>query len=134
MLQALVAILLALPPTAIQFTHVDWKPGPASMPKGTKMAVLEGDPKAAGMFTMRLMIPKGSRVAPHWHPRPERVTILSGEVGVGFGDEFAAKDVTKFHAGGFYVNPPESHHYVDFTRDSVIQITGEGPWEIHFLK
>jgi len=126
--------LFALPPGAIQITHVDWKPGPPSMPKGSKMAVLEGDSKAAGIFTMRLMIPAGSRVQPHWHPRPERVTILSGEVRVGFGDEFTTNGMTKFGAGDFYINPPESHHYVSFPRDSVIQITGEGPWEIHFLK
>ena len=131
---ALLLFATTPPPGTIQVTHVVWKDGPPTLPKGSKVAVLEGDPKAAGIFTMRLMIPAGSRVQPHTHPRPERVTIISGEAEVGFGDEFDLKNMTKFHAGDFYVNPPESHHYVYFPRKTVIQITGEGPWEIHFLK
>ena len=129
----LLTALFAIPPGAIQVTHVTWKDGPPTLPKGAKVAVLEGDPKAAGIFTMRLRIPAGSRVEPHTHPRPERVTVLEGEAEVGFGDTFERKGMTKFHAGDFYVNPPESHHYVYFPRTTVVQITGEGPWEIHYL-
>lgn len=115
-------------------THVVWKAGPPNLPKGTEVAVLEGDPKMPGMFTMRLRVPAGSKVAPHWHPRPERVTILSGEVRVGFGDHSDAKPLTTYGPGGFYVNPPMSHHFVLFPRTSVIQITGEGPWELHLVE
>lgn len=122
------------PPGTIQVTHVVWKNGPPTLPKGSKVAVLEGDPKAAGIFTMRLRVPAGSRVEPHTHPRAERVTILSGEARVGFGDTFQRKGMTAFHAGDFYVNPPESHHYVYFPQTTVLQITGEGPWELHPLK
>jgi len=126
--------LFALPPDAIQIHHVTWNAGPPTMPKGTKIAVLEGDPKAAGIFTIRLQVPAGSRVDPHWHPRAERVTILSGEAQVGFGDEFVRKGMAAFRAGDFYVNPPESHHFVYFPQTTVLQITGEGPWELHPLK
>jgi len=124
----------ATPPGTIQVNDVHWKDAPPSLPKGTKVAVLEGDPKGAGMFTMRLKVPAGSRVEPHTHPRAERVTILSGEVQVGFGDTFDRHGMHSFYASDFYVNPPESHHYVYFPRNSVIQITGEGPWELHLLK
>ena len=103
------------------------------MPKGTKIAVLEGDPKAPGMFTIRLRVPAGSKVMPHWHPRPERVTILFGKVAVGFGDKWDDKDMRGFNGGDFYINPAESHHYVAFPRTSVIQITGEGPWVLNPL-
>jgi len=61
----------------IQITHIDWKPAPPTLPKGAMVAVLEGDPKAAGMFTMRVKLPAGSIISPHWHPRDERVTVLS---------------------------------------------------------
>ena len=40
----------------------------------------------------------------------------------------------KFPAGSFYVNPPQAHHFVLFPVTTVIQITGDGPWEIHDLK
>ena len=127
-------VLFAIPPGTIQIHHVDWKDAPATLPKGAKIAVLEGDPKTTGIFTMRLRMPAGARVEPHTHPRAERVTILSGEAQVGFGDTFDLKNVQKFHAGDFYVNPPESHHYVYFPQTTVLQITGEGPWELHPLK
>ena len=132
---ALLAIAAASPPDAIQINAAKlvWKDGPPTMPKGTKIAVLEGDPKAPGMFTIRLRIPAGSKVMPHWHPRPERVTVLSGKVAVGFGDQWSDTEMHGFNGGDFYVNPAESRHYVWFLRTSVIQITGEGPWVLNPL-
>ena len=127
------AAAIAAPPDGtiqVAVKSIVWRDGPPAMPKGTKMAVLEGDPKAPGMFTIRLRVPAGSKVMPHWHPRPERVTVLSGKVAVGFGDTWNGKEMHGFSAGDFYVNPAESHHYVWFPRTSVIQITGEGPWEL----
>lgn len=132
---AVLTLAVAPPPGTIQVNSgaIVWKDGPPTLPKGTKVAVLEGDPKQAGIFTMRLRIPAGSKIMPHWHPRPERVTILSGKVAVGFGDAWNDKELRAFNAGDFYVNPAESHHYVWFPRASVIQITGEGPWVLNPL-
>ena len=110
---------------------VEWQPHPR--PPGTQIAVLEGDPKKPGLFTLRLRIPGGSRMAPHWHPRDERVTVLSGAVAVGFGDVLDESKVTRFGPGSYYVNPANSHHYVLFAEESVVQVTGIGPWEINFL-
>jgi len=121
-------VILAL--AAIQFTHIDWKPGPPSLPKGAMVAVLEGDPKAAAMFTMRIKLPAGTIIPPHWHPRDERVTVLSGKVIVGMGDTFS-KSGTTFEAGGFYINPPNVHHYLWVPEESVLQLTCMGPWELN---
>ena len=125
----------APPPGAIQLQPeaVTWNGASAAMPPGTQIAVLEGDPKAQRFFTIRLKVPAGSRLAPHWHPRDERVTVLAGAVAVGFGDAIDETAVTKFGPGAFYVNPANSHHYVLFAEDSVVQVTGVGPWEVHFL-
>jgi quercetin dioxygenase-like cupin family protein len=125
-----------VPAGAIQVPggEVNWSPGPPSMPAGTRVVVLEGDPKAGGMFTQRMQVPAGARIAPHWHPRPERVTVLSGTVAVGFGETVDEARVKRFGPGSFYVNPPQSRHYVLFLEDAVVQITGEGPWELHYVK
>ncbi len=133
---ALLVLAAAPPPGTIQVeaTKVVWKDGPPSLPKGTKIAVLEGDPKAPGIYTMRLRFPAGSKVMPHWHPRAERVTVLSGLVKVGFGGDWNDAEMRSFRAGDFYVNPAESHHFVGFPRTSVIQITGEGPRELRPVK
>ncbi|HUP91155.1 MAG TPA: cupin domain-containing protein [Solimonas sp.] len=111
-----------------------WESGPASMPAGTQKLVLEGDPAKAGPFTMRLRLKPGTHIAPHTHPRPERVTVISGAVAVGFGDKFLDTQMQVFRAGSYYVNPPGVAHYVGIVEDSVVQITAEGPWEVHYLK
>jgi len=108
-----------------------WSAAPASMPKGTQIAVLEGDPKSEGLFTLRISVPAGARLSPHWHPRDERVTILSGRVGVGFGNRFDEGRIRYFEAGSYYINPTPAMHFVDFPVASVVQITGHGPWEVH---
>lgn len=107
-----------------------WVAGPPTVP-GSRMAVLEGDPKKEGIFTMRLEIPAGTRIAPHWHPRDERVTVLAGEARIGFGDAFEERAFTPLPAGSFYINPAMSHHFLDFPKKTVLQITGSGPWELH---
>ena len=62
----------------VQPQQIDWKPGPAGLVAGSKFVLLEGDPAKAGFFTMRLLLPDGFRVTPHYHPGVERVTVLSG--------------------------------------------------------
>jgi len=120
------------PETAIGLTPeaIVWTDGPATLPPGSKMAVLEGNPKADGMFTMRVRIPAGSAIPPHWHPRQERVTILAGAVDLGFRSVANAGKVTRYRAGSFYVNPPRVMHFLFFPEATEMQMTGIGPWEL----
>src|SRR5687768_728164 len=55
-----------------------WSDGPASLPAGAKIAILNGDPKKEGLFTMRLQFPPGFKIPPHTHPGAEHVTVISG--------------------------------------------------------
>ena len=103
------------------------------MPRGAKVAVLEGNPQKAGFFTMRLDLPPGARLEPHTHPADERVTVIAGTVHVGLGDKFDAKGGKTFTAGAFYVNPTPAPHFVWTDDGCVLQITGLGPWGIHYL-
>ncbi|MFL6248197.1 MAG: cupin domain-containing protein [Thermoanaerobaculia bacterium] len=130
------ALTLAMPPkpdAPIAFTPeaLVWADGPPSLPPGSKSVVLEGNPRADGMFTMRIRIPAGSALGPHWHPRHERVTVLSGTVELGFGSVANRANVVRYGAGSFYVNPPRVMHYIYYPEATEIQITGQGPWEIH---
>lgn len=128
-MHALGVLLLA---AALQVTEPVWNDAPPSMPQGTKIAVLEGDTKQPGMFTVRLRVPAGSVIAPHTHPRPERVTVLSGRIRVGFGSKVDASGTT-FAAGGFYVNPPSDPHFLVIEEDAVLQLTCEGPWVLEYV-
>jgi quercetin dioxygenase-like cupin family protein len=111
-----------------------WIDAPASLPAGTRMLLLEGHPGSEGFFTMRLRLPAGARLQPHWHPADERVTVLSGLVQVGFGDRFDEAAMTTFGPGSFYLNPARSHHYVWVAEPTEMQLTGMGPWELHMLE
>jgi quercetin dioxygenase-like cupin family protein len=98
------------------------------------MAVLEGDPRSTGLVTVRFRIEKGFVMPPHTHPRDERVTVLQGEVSVAFGINGSHDTAKQFGPGDYYVNARDAIHTVWADEDSVIQITGMGPWEAHFVK
>src|SRR5437660_773635 len=78
-----------------------WKEGPPSLPKGARIAVLEGDPTKEGPFVFRLKIPDGYRVPPHMHPKTERVTVISGTFNLGMGDKFDEKATKAMPAGTY---------------------------------
>jgi quercetin dioxygenase-like cupin family protein len=118
------------PPIGLVPEAMVWTDGPSTLPAGSKMAVLEGSPKADGMFTMRVRIPAGSAIPPHWHPRQERVTILAGAVDLGFGSVANAGNTKRYRAGSFYVNPPRVMHFLFFPEATEMQMTGVGPWEL----
>ena len=105
-----------------------WKDAPPSLPPGTKVAVLEGDARKEGIFTMRLRVPANASIPLHTHPRAERVTVLSGRVEVRVDHQ-----VKTFATGGFYVNDANVPHSVHFAEESVLQLTCEGPWELHLV-
>ena len=52
------------------------------------MVVLEGDPAREGVFTMRLRLPDGFEVRPHWHTQVEHVTVISGTLYLGVGERY----------------------------------------------
>ena len=59
-------------------SDVTWGPAPASLPAGAQAAILEGDPTKDGPFTLRLRLPDGYRLPPHYHPVVEHVTVVQG--------------------------------------------------------
>lgn len=118
---------------AIRGEDIEWVACPPTVPAGCEMAVLEGDPKKEMLFTVRFRIGPRFELKPHWHPRNERVTILEGRVGVGFGDEVDRSGVAWFGPGDYYVNAKDAHHFVLSDEPSVLQITGIGPWKVHFV-
>jgi hypothetical protein len=118
---------------AITPDEMKWGDGPPSLPAGAKLAVLEGDPGKAQAFTVRLRVPDGYKVAPHWHPTTEHVTVISGTFHIGEGDTFDDTKGTTLGPGSFGYVGPKMHHYAWFTGDSEIQIHGIGPFALHYI-
>jgi anti-sigma factor ChrR (cupin superfamily) len=127
---ALLMFFVGAEPIQIDADGVVWADAPASMPKGTKMAILEGDPKKEGIFTIRLKAPPGFELPVHTHPADERVTVLAGSIAVGFGKTMDKSRGRVFKAGAFYVNPTPTPHFVWSDEGCVVQITGVGPWRV----
>ncbi|HKR06695.1 MAG TPA: cupin domain-containing protein [Bacteroidia bacterium] len=126
---------LTLPKGAVQVTpdKMLWTVAPETLPKGTLMCVLYGDPKAAGPFVIRFKIPANQVIKLHTHPKDEMVTVIEGSVMAGFGDRIQLSKSTTFTAGSFYVNPANTKHYVAVEKDgATLQINGTGPWTIDF--
>lgn len=98
------------------------------------MAALSGDPAKSGTFTVRLKMPAGYRIAAHQHPHVERVTVITGEIFFGSGDTLEAKSANRLGAGGFVDLPANSNHYVFVKIPTVVQISGEGPFGIKYVK
>jgi hypothetical protein len=112
---------------------VKWTDGPASLPAGAKLAVLEGDPAKEGFFTMRLWLPDGFKVAPHWHPKVEHVTVISGTFNLGMGEKFNQAGAREMTAGTFGFWPAGMRHFAWAKGDTVIQLHGIGPWTITYV-
>jgi hypothetical protein len=51
---------------------ITWGDPPPSLPPGSKMAVLAGDPSKPGPFVIRAQVPAGYKVPPHWGTPPTR--------------------------------------------------------------
>jgi hypothetical protein len=113
--------------------EIQWKDGPGSLPAGAKFAVLEGDPGKEGFFTMRLWLPDGFKIQPHWHPKVEHVTVISGTFNVGMGDKFDQTATRAMPAGTFGFWPAEMKHFVWAKGDTILQLHGIGPWMITYL-
>jgi quercetin dioxygenase-like cupin family protein len=113
--------------------QVTWAPAPPSLPSGAKAAVLEGNPKEAGPFTMRVSLPDGYRIPPHSHPVAERVTIIQGEFQLGMGDKFDRAALKTLPAGSYVSMQPGTRHFVQVKGATIVQISGIGPWKVTYV-
>jgi quercetin dioxygenase-like cupin family protein len=112
---------------------VEWGPGPSSIPPGAEAAILYGDPSKEGVFALRLKMPKGYAIAPHSHPKPEVVTVISGTFHLGMGETVDKAKAKPFTAGGFVALDPGMVHYAFTDEETVIQLNSVGPWSLNYV-
>lgn len=114
--------------------QLEWGPPPPGLPEGALLAVLSGNPEAAGLFTIRLRFPPGYRIMPHRHTGDELVTVIAGEVSLGRGRSFSERKAVKLARGGYSAEPPNTDHYAFTKEGGEIQITGQGPFSITYVR
>lgn len=114
-------------------SEVKWGPAPPVFPPSAKIAVLEGNPFGKGVYTVRLQMPDGYVVPPHFHPTDEMVTVISGTLLFAHGDNVNTKETQTLHTGGFVTAPANMHHYVIAHGPTIVQVHGEGPFAITYV-
>ena len=112
---------------------VKWGAAPPVLPKGAMMAVMAGDPSAAGPVAVRLKMPAGYKIPAHWHPTDEQVTVLSGTLALGMGDKLDKTKGQTLSAGGFGIAPAHMNHYAWTKTGAVIQINLMGPFVLTYV-
>ena len=113
--------------------ELKWGPAPPIFEKGASMAVVSGDPSQAAPFVVRLKIPAGYKINPHFHPTDENVTVISGTFAVGMGDTFSATGMKILPAGGFALLPAQMHHYAMAKVPTVVQVHAMGPFALTYV-
>ena len=127
-------------PAAASSQHVMVAPGglkwgdpPPSLPSGAKLAVVQGDPSQPQPFVVRLQVPAGYKIAPHWHPGVENVTVLAGTVALGMGETFDETTMTTAGVGAYASLPAEMRHYFMAKTAASIQVHGQGPFVVNYV-
>lgn len=121
------------PHVVVPATAIKWTDPPPSVPPGAKLAVISGDPTKPEMFTIRLQLPNGYRIAPHWHPTDEHVTVLSGTFAAAMGKTWDDKALTNLAAGSYAVMAATMPHYATTRGATVVQVHGMGPFVLNYV-
>jgi quercetin dioxygenase-like cupin family protein len=127
----------AAPATGTASTHVvmqsadlKWGPAPPAFERGAQAVVLSGDPGKPGPFVLRLKAPAGYRIANHWHPTDEQVTLLDGDVTLQMDDGAQKKTLSR---GAFVLLPAQMHHAVATKGGMTVQVAAMGPFELTYV-
>jgi quercetin dioxygenase-like cupin family protein len=118
---------------AVTAAEVTWGTPPPSLSPEAKFAVVSGNPGGKGHFTIRLQMPAGYKIAPHWHPTDEHVTVVSGVFALGMGEKFDQSSMKELPAGGYASLPAEMRHFAVAKTDAVVQVHGMGPFVFHYV-
>jgi hypothetical protein len=128
--------------SAVAPADLKWGPLPEGTTTGTpsvdaggdlQIAVVMGDPSKTGHFVIRGKCTDGYKIAPHWHPTTENVTILEGGLALGMGKTFDESKLKALSAGGFASVAPHMAHFAQCKGASIFQVEGSGPFVINFI-
>ena len=132
---------LSPPPTAPDMAvhamkkaaELQWGDAPPAFERGAQAAVVSGDPaKAGSLFVIRLKAPAGFRIARHWHPSDEHVTVLEGDLSLDMG-EGADQHTASFGPGDYVLLPAKMQHAASTTGGVTLQVHGMGPLELVYV-
>jgi len=140
LLASAVLIIATIGLAVAQDTHVmsapkdlKWGDPPPVFEKGAMFALVSGDPSKEGLYVVRLKMPAGYRINPHWHPTDEHVTVISGTFALGMGDQLDKTAMKDLPAGGYALLPAQMHHYAMAKTAAIVQVHGMGPFALTYV-
>ena len=119
-------------PVMYDAAQLQWGDAPPALEKGAQVAVLSGDPGKPGPFTIRIKVPAGYKVARHWHPSDERVTVIEGDFSLQMG-EGAGEHSHAFAPGGYAVLPAHMQHVASTQGGGIVQVDSTGPFQVNYV-
>ena len=117
----------------VNAADIKWGEAPAKLERGASFAVISGDPGQPGPYVVRLKMPAGYKIAPHWHPTDENVTVISGTFALGMGEKFDPAAMKELPAGGFGLLPADMRHFAMAKTEATVQVHGIGPFVLTYV-
>ena len=110
-----------------------WKPYPG-YPPSVHSAVVVGQPSEKGSYTIRVKVPHGVKLMPHWHPEDRVYTVISGVFYIGLGDEFDVDKLQAYSPGSVIILPGNTPHFHwAKSGEYISQVTATGPLGLEFV-
>ncbi len=115
--------------------EAQWGPAPPMLPAGAQIAVLAGNPTAAGAYAVRLKFPANYAIPAHSHPTDEHVVVVSGALTFGMGEKLAKGEAANktLAEGGFALMPANMNHFAYTSQEATIVLYGQGPVEFKYV-
>lgn len=113
-------------------SELKWAEMP-TLPRGAKVAIIEGPLNEAVPFTLQLRLPPNYEIPAHWHPWIEHATVIAGTLNMGMGDKLDRFRTQALPAGSVAVIQPNTNHFSWTAVETIVQVHGIGPLVIHYV-
>ena len=97
------------------------------------MAVVSGNPGAAGQFTIQLSMPAGYHIPPHFHPTDEHVKVIQGTFLFGMGDKLDLTKAAVMSVGDTGTVMAKAHHFGAAKGATIVSVTAMGPFAMTYV-
>ena len=118
---------------AILPEEIEWKPF-AAFPSSARLAIVVGEPLREGPYTIRVKLPRGTKMMPHSHPEDRMYTVISGIFYIGLGDNLDGEKLHAYPPGSVIILPGDtSHFHWAKSGDYITQVTAIGPLGLEYM-
>ena len=106
----------------------------AAFPPSARLAVVVGHPSEPGPYVVRVKVPSGVKLMPHWHQEDRVYTVMSGVFYIGRGEQFDEDKLEAYPPGAVIVLPSGTHHFHwAKSGEYVTQVTAIGPISLEYV-